>query len=309
MDKTIVTEFDQNSNDNFRCGFAAIVGRPNVGKSTLMNRILGQKISITSRRPQTTRHRIHGIDTTADCQVIYVDTPGLHKPVGKAMNRYLNQAATTALQDVDVVLFVVAGTKWTDEDELVLERVKGGSAPVILVVNQIDRLQPEQLLPHLAQVSQRMAFHSVIPLSAKSGESVELLEVEVAKLMPHGPAQFPEDQVTDRSMRFLAAEIVREKLTRQLGQELPYEMTVEIESYEISAGIVNIAALIWVERDGQKAIVIGKAGQGLKKVGQEARQDLENILEQKVFLQLWVKVKEGWSADERALRSLGYTDE
>ncbi len=302
-------EPEQNSPENFRCGFAAIVGRPNVGKSTLMNRILGQKISITSRRPQTTRHRIQGINTTEGCQVIYVDTPGLHKPSGKAMNRYLNQAATTALQGVDVVLFVVAGNKWTDEDELVLERVKDAGAPVILVVNQIDRLEPEQLLPHLAKLSQRMDFHTIVPLSAKSGENVESLETEVEKLMPCGPPHFPADQVTDRSMRFIAAEIVREKLTRQLGQELPYEMTVEIESYEVEEGLVNIAALIWVERDGQKAIVIGKGGAGLKKVGQEARIDLENILEQKVFLQLWVKVKEGWSANERALRSLGYTDE
>ena len=304
-----MTELDQETPEHFRCGFAAIVGRPNVGKSTLMNRILGQKISITSRRPQTTRHRIQGIKTTDECQVIYVDTPGLHKPGGKAMNRYLNQAATTALQGVDVVLFVVAGTKWTDEDELVLERVKSAGSPVILVVNQIDRLEREQLLPHLAALSQRMNFHTIVPLSAINGENVEALEAEVEKLMPYGPPHFPEDQVTDRSMRFIAAEIVREKLTRQLGQELPYELTVEIESYEIENDIVNIAALIWVERDGQKAIVIGKGGQGLKKVGQEAREDLEKLLEQKVFLQLWVKVKEGWSADERALRSLGYTDE
>lgn len=304
-----MTESEQNIPENFRCGFAAIVGRPNVGKSTLMNRILGQKISITSRRPQTTRHRIQGISTTAGCQVIYVDTPGLHKPGGKAMNRYLNQAATTALQGVDVVLFVVAGTKWTDEDELVLELVKNAGAPVILVVNQIDRLEKDQLLPHLAKLSQKMAFHTVVPLSAINGENVEALEAEVQKLMPYGPPHFPEDQVTDRSMRFIAAEIVREKLTRQLGQELPYEMTVEIESYEVENDIVNIAALIWVERDGQKAIVIGKGGQGLKKAGQEARQDLEEMLEQKVFLQLWVKVKEGWSDDARAIRSLGYTDE
>ena len=304
-----MTEFEQETPENFRCGFAAIIGRPNVGKSTLMNRILGQKISITSRRPQTTRHRIHGIKTTDECQVIYVDTPGLHKQGGKAMNRYLNQAASSALQDVDVVLFVVAGTKWTDEDELVLARVKNVTAPVILVVNQIDRLEKERLLPHLAQLSQRMNFHTIVPVSAQSGENVEALEAEVEKLMPYGPAHFPEDQITDRSMRFLAAEIVREKLTRQLGQELPYELTVEIESYEIKDDVVHIGALIWVERDGQKAIVIGKGGQGLKKIGQEARLDLEKVLEQKVFLQLWVKVKEGWSADERALRSLGYTDE
>jgi GTP-binding protein Era len=272
--------------------------------STLMNRILGQKVSITSRRPQTTRHRVLGIKTSERFQAIYVDTPGLHKPIKKAMNRYLNQAAVTALQDVDVVLFVVAGTKWTDEDQLVLERLRNVSAPVILVVNQIDRLEKEELLPHIKYLSGLMDFHAVVPVSAKTGKNLGGLEKEVEALLPYAPAYFPDDQITDRSMRFVAAEIVREKLTRQLGQELPYELSVEIESYEVRDGITHIGALIWVERPGQKAIVIGKGGQGLKKVGQQARLDLEKILEQKVFLQLWVKVKEGWSADERALRSL-----
>ncbi len=294
---------------NFRCGFAAIVGRPNVGKSTLMNRILGQKISITSRKPQTTRHRILGIKSTEACQAIYVDTPGLHNKDNKAMNRYLNQAATTALKDVDVVLFVISGLKWTEEDETVLERLKNSNAPVILVVNQIDRLQKESLLPHLEKLSSLMKFHTIVPLSAKTGENVENLEQEVERLLPFSPPYFPDDQITDRSMRFIAAEIVREKLTRQLGQELPYELTVEIEAYETEHDLVTIHALIWVARPGQKAIVIGKGGHGLKKVGQQARQDLEKILEQKVLLKLWVKVKEGWSADERALRSLGYTED
>jgi len=301
--------FSTSGSEKFRCGYAAIVGRPNVGKSTLMNRILGQKISITSRRPQTTRHRIHGIKTEENLQVVYVDTPGLHKPGKKAMNRYLNQAAVTALQDVDVVVFVLAGTKWTDEDQLVLQRLMNSGAPVILAVNQVDRVDKEALLPHLNHLSGLMAFKAIVPLSAKTGENVEGLEKEVEKLLPFNSPLFPEDQVTDRSMRFVAAEIVREKLTRQLGQELPYELTVEIESYEQEEGIVNIGALIWVERPGQKAIVIGKGGKGLKSIGQQARHDLEHILEEKVFLQLWVKVKEGWSADERALRSLGYSDE
>lgn len=294
---------------NFRCGFAAIIGRPNVGKSTLMNRILGQKISITSRKPQTTRHRILGINSTETSQAIYVDTPGMHTQGKKAMNRYLNQAASTALKDVDVVLFVVSGLKWTEEDQAVLERLKQGDVPVILVVNKIDRLQKDTLLPHLAHLSGLMDFHTIVPLSAQTGESVENLEAEVEKLLPVAAPYYPDDQITDRSMRFIAAEIVREKLTRSLGQELPYEMTVEIEAYETEGNLVTIHALIWVARPGQKAIVIGKGGAGLKKVGQEARVDLEKLLEQKVLLKLWVKVKEGWAADERALRSLGYTDD
>ena len=299
----------QDQNIIFRCGYAAIVGRPNVGKSTLMNRILGQKISITSRKPQTTRHRILGIHSTEACQAIYVDTPGLHTQGKKAMNRYLNQAATTALKDVDVVLFMVSGLKWTEEDETVLERLKHSNAPVILVVNQIDRLQKEALLPHLQTLSALMEFHTIVPLSAKTGDNLKQLEEEVERILPIAPPFFPDDQITDRSMRFIAAEIVREKLTRMLGQELPYELTVEIEAYEVEANLVTIHALIWVARSGQKAIVIGKGGQGLKKVGQQARQDLEKLLEQKVLLKLWVKVKEGWSADERALRSLGYSED
>ncbi len=294
---------------NFRCGYAAIVGRPNVGKSTLMNRLLGQKISITSRKPQTTRHRILGIKSSETSQAIYVDTPGLHKAGNKALNRYLNQSAAAALKDVDAVLFVVAGTKWTEEDDNVLKRLKQTETPVILVVNQVDRLQKEELLPHLQKLSALMAFHSIVPLSAKTGENVDQLEQEVEKLLPLSPPYFPDDQITDRSMRFIAAEIVREKLTRQLGQELPYELTVEIEAYETEKDLTTIHALIWVARPGQKAIVIGKGGKVLKKVGEQARRDLENLLEQKVLLKLWVKIKEGWSADERALRSLGYTDD
>ena len=299
----------QDETINFRCGFAAIVGRPNVGKSTLMNRILGQKISITSRKPQTTRHRILGINSTETSQAIYVDTPGLHTQGKKAMNRYLNQAASTALKDVNVVLFVISGLKWTEDDEAVLQRLKNADVPVILVVNQIDRLQRDALLPHLERLSGLMDFHTIVPLSAKTGENVEGLEAEVEKLLPFAVPYFPDDQITDRSMRFVAAEIVREKLTRTLGQELPYELSVEIEAYEVEERLVTIHALIWVARPGQKAIVIGKGGAGLKKVGQQAREDLENLLEQKVLLKLWVKVKEGWSADERALRSLGYTDD
>lgn len=297
------------SSGEFRCGYAAIVGRPNVGKSTLLNRILGQKISITSHRPQTTRHRIVGIHTTDRYQAIYVDTPGLHQAEGKAMNRYLNRAATSSLKDVDVIIFVVEGIKWTSEDEWIAQRLSEQTTPVILVINKIDELDKEALLPHIQALSTKLKFHSVVPLSARVGSNVEALDQEVSQLLPVNPPAYPEDQVTDRSMRFIAAELIREKLMRRLGQELPYALTVEIELYKEQEGVVHIHAVIWVERDGQKAIVIGKKGQVLKQIGQQAREELEKQLEQKVFLQLWVKVKEGWSSDERALRSLGYSDE
>ena len=295
--------------EKYRCGYAAIVGRPNVGKSTLLNHILGQKISITSRRPQTTRHRILGIKTTPAYQAVYLDTPGLHLGAKKAMNRYLNRAVGDALNDVDIVVFVVDGLKWTEEDQWVLRRLESVNAPVLLAINKIDKIEKEALLAHMATLSALGEFKAIIPLSARQGENVEALEQEVQSLLPYNAPFFPEDQVTDRSMRFMAAEIVREKLMRRLGQELPYAMTVEIESFEEKAGVAHIGAVIWVERQGQKAIVIGKGGGNLKEVGKQARLDLQAVMDQKVFLRLWVKVKEGWSADERALRSLGYGDD
>ena len=293
---------------NHRCGYVALVGRPNVGKSTLLNRILGQKISITSNRPQTTRHRIHGIKTEDTYQAIYVDTPGIHHG-RKAMSRYLNKAATSALTDVDLVLFLVEGTRWTEEDSLTLERLSEVRVPVVLVINKVDQVDKDALLPHLQNIAAKRDFAAVVPLSAQKGDNVEALEAEVAHLLPENEPFFPEDQVTDKSMRFIAAELIREKLTRLLGQELPYALTVEIEQYSVEPELVRVAAVIWVERDGQKSIVIGKGGAMLKKVGQQARQDMEKMLEQKVFMRLWVKVKEGWSADERSLRSLGYGDD
>ncbi len=296
--------------DVFRSGYVALVGRPNVGKSTLLNRILGQKVSITSRRPQTTRHRILGIKTGAQVQAVYVDTPGLHLGGKRAMNRYMNRAASDALQDVDVVVFVVEGTRWTDEDELVLEKLRQVNCPVILAINKIDRLADKKaLLPYLQQVSRHMDFTQIIPLSAKQGSQVGELEQAVEALLPESTPFYPEDQVTDRSMRFMAAELVREKLFRKLGQELPYGITVEIEQFKEEDGLFRINALIWVERDSQKAIVIGKQGALLREVGRESRIDMEETFGQKVFLELWVKVKEGWADDERALRSLGYDDQ
>jgi len=293
--------------NNFRCGYVALVGRPNVGKSTLLNRILGQKISITSRRPQTTRHRVLGIKTQETAQLIYVDTPGIHDYSGRAMNRHMNRTASSALLDVDVVVFLVDGLKWTQDDDLVLEKLASVDCPVILAVNKIDLLaNRDELLPRLQDLSGKYTFEQVIPVSATKGDNVTVLESAVEALLPQAPAMFPEDQVTDRSVRFLAAELVREKLFRKLGRELPYGLTVEIESFKSEPGIAHIHALIWVERMSQKKIVIGKQGRLLKEVGIEARKDIEALIEGKVNLKLWVKVKEGWADDERALRSLGY---
>lgn len=295
----------------FRSGYVAIIGRPNVGKSTLINRILGQKLCITSRRPQTTRHRILGIKTSDDSQLIYVDTPGLHIDDKRAMNRYMNRAAASSIDDVDVILFVVDGMNWTDEDERVLERLKeNAKAPVILVINKVDKLaDKEVLLPQIEKLAVQFDFANVLPISARKGVNVDQLEQEIKKLIPEGELIFPEDQLTDRSSRFLAAELVREKLFRHLGQELPYSITVEIEQFDEENGMYRIGAVIYVERDGQKSIVIGKKGELLKSVGKDARLEMESLFGCKVFLRLWVKVREGWGDNERMLKNLGYNDE
>lgn len=294
-----------------RCGFVAIVGRPNVGKSTLLNQILGQKLSITSRKPQTTRHQILGIKTEGDDQVIYVDTPGLHKDdKGKALNRYMNQAASDALRYVDLVVFLVDRTKWTEEDDIVLEKLKYVKCPVILVVNKVDQLkQKDELLPQIESIAAKRDFIAIMPMSAKQGHNVDALEKLVSEHLPEGPHHYPEDQITDRSSRFVVAEIVREKLMRNLGEEVPYGITVEIEAFEHDGQLLTISALILVERDGQKRIVIGDKGSVLKTIGRDARIDIEKMFECKVMLNLWVKVRRGWSDDERALRSLGYRHE
>lgn len=292
-----------------RCGYVAIVGRPNVGKSTLLNHLLGQKISITSRKPQTTRHQVLGIKTEANHQVIFVDTPGLHLAADKAINRYMNRAATSALRDVDVVVFVVDRTAWTDEDRMVLERVKATGLPTLLVVNKVDLLSDKSvLLPHLRQLEEAGDFAAIVPLSALRHHNVDVLEREIIRFLPESEYFFPEEQITDRSQRFLAAEIVREKIMRQLGDELPYAITVEIEEFSAEDGVLHIAALIFVERKGQKKILIGEKGARLRSIGTDARRDMELLFDSKVMLRLWVKVKTGWSDDERALRSLGYDD-
>ncbi|MAT92458.1 MAG: GTPase Era [Halioglobus sp.] len=292
-----------------RCGYVAIVGRPNVGKSTLLNHLLGQKISITSRKPQTTRHQVLGIVTEDSCQIVFVDTPGLHRDAGKAINRYMNRAASAAIRDVDLVLFVVDRTAWTEEDELVLQQVQRSGLPCVLVVNKVDLLADKSvLLPHLESLAGKGEFADIVPLSALRRHNLEALQTLIRSFLPESAHFFPEDQVTDRSQRFLAAEIVREKIMRQLGDELPYAAAVEIEEFAGDDGILHISALILVERKGQKKILIGEKGARLRSIGSEARRDMETLFDTQVMLRLWVKVRSGWSDDQRALRSLGYDD-
>lgn len=294
-----------------KCGLVAIVGRPNVGKSTLINALLGQKVSITSRKAQTTRHRILGIDTDGDCQTIFVDTPGLHIEEKRAINRLMNRAASSSINDVEMIVFVVEGTHWTADDEMVLKKFQYLKCPVILAVNKIDNVEDkEMLLPHLQKIGKLYDFAHILPMSAKLGDNVEKIREWSKAVLPESEFYFPEDYITDRSSRFMASEIVREKLMRFLGDELPYSVTVEIEQFKQKAnGLLHINALILVERDGQKRMVIGNKGEKLKAIGKQARIDMEELFDSKVFLEIWVKVKSGWADDDRALRSLGYGDD
>jgi GTPase len=292
-----------------RCGYVAIVGRPNVGKSTLLNHMLGQKISITSRKPQTTRNNVVGIKTEGSVQIIFVDTPGLHLGQQKAINRYMNRAASTAMKDVDVVIFMVDRFIWTEEDEAVAKQLNFVSSPIILAVNKVDQIDDkEALLPHLQKLTEKLNVAEIIPLSALRDINLDRLEALLVERLPAAVHLYPEDQITDRSSRFMAAEIVREKITRQLGDELPYQMAVEIEEFKQEGNLLTISALILVERDGQKKILIGDKGERIKLVGQQARMDMEKLFDTKIMLKLWVKVKSGWSDDERAIKSLGYND-
>ena len=302
---------DLNQEQETYCGFIAIVGRPNVGKSTLLNKILGQKISITSRKAQTTRHRIVGIKTEGIYQEIYVDTPGLHIEEKRAINRLMNRAASSAITDVDLVIFVVDGTHWNDDDEMVLNKLRKTNVPVVLAINKIDNIKhKDDLLPFITEISRKFTFTDIVPISAEKGNNLEVIENIVRKSLRPGVHHFPEDYVTDRSQRFMASEIIREKLMRFMGEELPYSVTVEIEQFKVNErGTYEINALILVERDGQKKIVIGHKGEKLKKIGTEARLDMERLFDNKVHLELWVKVKSGWADDERALRSLGYMED
>lgn len=298
-------------NQKTYCGFIAIVGRPNVGKSTLLNKILGQKISITSRKAQTTRHRVVGIHTEGVYQAIYVDTPGLHIEEKRAINRLMNRAASSAIGDVDLIIFVVEGTKWTEDDEMVLNKLRAAKAPVVLAINKIDNVkEKDELLPHITELSQKFDFVEILPISAQRGKNVHILQKIVRDSLREGVHHFPEEYITDRSQRFMASEIIREKLMRFTGEELPYSVTVEIEQFKVNErGVYEINGLILVEREGQKKMVIGAKGQKIKTIGIEARADMERLFDAQVHLELWVKVKSGWADDERALRSLGYMDE
>ena len=297
----------------YRAGHVAVIGRPNVGKSTLTNALVGAKISIVSPRPQTTRHRLLGIATFPEGQLVLVDTPGLHRDQGKstatAMHRWMNRAARGALEGVDVALLVVRAGQWDEADSFAYEALKGAGLPVVLVVNQVDRLKDKTaLLPYLAQVSEGREFAGVHPVSALKRHGLDALVKTVLQHLPEQDALYGEDEITDKSQRFLAGEMVREQLMRQLGEELPYATTVEIERFEIDGRLLRIGAVIWVERDGQKAIVIGKGGERLREIGAKARQQMERLFDSKVFLETWVRVREGWSDDEAALRAFGYHD-
>ena len=293
-----------------KMGYVALIGRPNAGKSTLLNHLVGQKLCITSRRPQTTRHRIHGIKTTPVGQAVFVDTPGIHTDQKKAMNRYLTKTASRVLAGVDVIVWVVDQWRWHEENELVLGQLRHLTCPVILAVNKIDQCEDkETLLPFLDDAAQRFGFAAIVPIAALKNLNLDRLEATIMDLLPEGEPAYPEDQVTDRPERFFAAEIIREKLIRSLGQEVPHAITVQIEQFkEEDNGLTRVHAIIWVEREGQKIIVIGKQGGVLKKVGQRAREEMEKMFGRKIFLNLWVKVKKGWSDNETALQSLGYSE-
>jgi GTP-binding protein Era len=289
-----------------RSGFAAIVGRPNVGKSTLLNALIGTKVSIVTPKPQTTRHRILGILTRPHAQIVFVDTPGIHAQARRVMNQYMNRSALSSL-DADVLLFVVEALQWTEDDDRVLERVSNSKRPVIAVVNKVDRVREKpRLLPYLKELARRAEFKAIVPVSAERRDNLAKLPKLIEELLPEGPALFPTDQVTDRSERFLAAEIIREKLTWRLREELPYGLTVEIERFEEQGSRVGIGAIVWVERPGQKAIVIGAGGERLKEIGRLARLEINELLKKSVHLELWVKVKENWADSEQALKSFGY---
>jgi GTP-binding protein Era len=290
-----------------RCGLVAVIGRPNVGKSTLINAIVGRKVSIVTAKPQTTRHRILAVHNAPDAQIVFVDTPGLHRKAGKAMNRLMNRAAANALADADVILFVTDATQWTAEDDDVMKRLQRASAPVVAVLNKVDRVRPkEKLLDSIALMDARGDFADIVPVSALKQDNLDGLMALLPPFLPESPPLFPEDMHTDRSKEFHAAEVIREKLTLNLHQELPYGLTVQVERYFEDENGVTINAVIWVERDSQKGIVVGKGGSVLKRVGRAARLELKDALGQKVHLELWVKVKTNWADNEKDLMNLGY---
>jgi GTP-binding protein Era len=288
-------------------GHVAVIGRPNVGKSTLVNALVGAKVSIVSNRPQTTRHRLLGIATFPEGQLLLVDTPGIHREQKRAMNRMMNRAARGALEGVDAAVLVVEAGRWDEEDTLAFDALRGAGVPVVLAVNQVDRVRDKAaLLPYLQKVAEGRDFAGVHPVSALKRSGLEALVKDLLALLPEQPPLYGEDEITDKSQRFLAGELVREQLMRQLGAELPYATTVEIESFKVDGALLRIGAVVWVEREGQKAIVIGKGGTRLREIGSKARQSMERLFGAKVFLETWVRVREGWSDDEAALKTLGY---
>ena len=293
--------------DAFRCGFVAVVGRPNVGKSTLVKAMMGRKVSIVSAKPQTTRHRILAILTGEQEQIIFVDTPGLHRNAGRAMNRLMNRAAVSALADADLALFVIEATRWSEEDDDVLQRIKASKVPCIALLNKIDTVHPkERLLEAIDALSKRHDFVEIIPVSARKRDNLEVLAGSIRGFLPESPPLFPAEMQTDRSPEFHAAEVIRERLTIHLRDELPYGLTVQVEQYSQDRDRLTIHAVIWVERDSQKGIVVGKGGKMLKKIGQEARLALAKQLHGPVHLELWVKVKDNWADSEQDLLNLGY---
>jgi GTP-binding protein Era len=288
-----------------QCGYVAIVGRPNVGKSTLLNYILGSKVSIVTDKPQTTRFQIIGVKTVDCTQTVYIDTPGLHRDEPRAMNRYMNRLASAVIPDADVVVFVVEAGRWSEDDALVVE--KFAAKPVILVINKIDTMdETKDVLPFIEQIKDKYNFAQIVPISAQKGVNVKRLEEEIAKYLPMNPPLYPDDQLTDKNIKFQVAEVIREKLILATEQEVPYCTTVEIEQWKTDPKCDEISVIIWVEREGQKRIVIGDKGQRLKWIGVEARKDIEKLIDKRIFLRLWVKVKEHWTDDDRALRLLGY---
>lgn len=295
--------------DDYRFGYVALIGRPNVGKSTLLNQVLGQKVSIVTHKPQTTRQRVAGIKTTAEGQVVYLDTPGIHKSTGRALNKYMNRVALATFRDVEAVLFLVEAGRWTRQDRKIAEMLSALDVPVFLVINKVDEIEHKQeLLAYVTEVSAEGQWDEVFMISALKGDGVADVEARLMAVLPFSRPFYDEDQITDRSERFLASELLREALTLRLHQELPYALTVEIEEFRREGELVWIGAVIWVERDSQKQIVIGKGGQVLKQVGKQARQAMEELFEQKVFLQTFVKVSRDWSRSERAMERMGFDE-
>ncbi|MGB5209807.1 MAG: GTPase Era [Gammaproteobacteria bacterium] len=294
----------------FRCGYVALLGRPNVGKSTLLNTLLGQKVSIVTPKPQTTRHRILGIDTTADSQIIYIDTPGMHRNQKRALNQAMNRAASSSMADADLLVLVFEALHWSGEDQDVLDQASATGRPMIAVVSKVDKVQPRAaLMPVLQQMATRAQFEEIIPVSSHRGSNINTLRTAVLARLPAGPQLFPEEQISDRSERFQVAEIVREKFMLRLHDEIPYGLTVEVQAMESSANLLRIAATVWLERESQKAIVIGKGGGQIKACGTAARVELERLFDNRVHLDLRVKVKEHWADRERELQNFGFDAE